>query len=74
MVATRAIAPGEELTIDYAMHTVDPAWQMVCHCGSDHCRRLIRGDDWRLPELHERYLGQWAPVVERRIASMKAES
>jgi len=74
VAATRDIATGEELTIDYALHTVDPAWHMACRCGSRHCRRMIRGDDWRLPDLQVRYRGLWAPVVERRVAQMRAGS
>lgn len=68
VVAVRDIAPGEELTIDYALHTTDPAWQMACQCGAARCRRTIRGDDWRLPDLQGRYGGHWPPAIAQLLA------
>ena len=65
--ARRDIAPGEELTVDYALHTDDPAWSMPCHCGSPLCRHVVRGDDWRLPELQRRYAGHFSPFIAERI-------
>jgi len=65
--AQRDIAPGEELTVDYALHTDDPAWSMPCHCGSPLCRHVVRGDDWRLPELQRRYAGHFSPFIDERI-------
>ncbi len=53
-VALREIAPGEELTIDYAMID-DHDGVMECRCGAPSCRRLVRGRDWRRPELQRRY-------------------
>lgn len=41
--ARRVIQPGEEITTDYALMTVDPKWRMQCHCGSRECRGVIRG-------------------------------
>ncbi len=53
-VAMRAIAAGEELTLDYATidHDCEP---MVCHCGATSCRRLVTGQDWQKPELQQKY-------------------
>ncbi len=65
--ARRDIAPGEELTVDYALHTDDPAWSMPCTCGSALCRHVIRGDDWRLPQLQRRYAGHFSPFINARI-------
>jgi len=67
LVARRAIAPGEELTIDYALHRDDPDFVMVCHCETYRCRQLIEGNDWQIPQLQKRYAGFWAPAVQRRI-------
>jgi SET domain-containing protein len=53
-VAMRAVAAGEELTLDYA--TIErPAEPMTCRCGAEGCRRVITGDDWRKPELQRKY-------------------
>ena len=67
IAARREIAPGEELTTDYATMTDDPGWSMSCRCGSPGCRGVIRGDDWRLPALQERYRGHVQPFLERRM-------
>jgi SET domain-containing protein len=65
--ARRNIKPDEELTVDYAVHSDDPAWQMPCMCGSPACRRIIRGDDWQVPELQRRYAGHFSPYLNERI-------
>jgi hypothetical protein len=55
-VAMRGIKAGEELTHDWAM-TDDDDYEMECRCGSESCRGLITGQDWRKPELQEKYRG-----------------
>jgi hypothetical protein len=70
LVARRDIAADEELTVDYALHTADPDWELdgPCNCGSALCRGTVRGSDWRLPEVQERYLGHFSPFINERIA------
>ena len=34
VVARRAVAAGEELTVDYATQTGTEAWRMTCRCGA----------------------------------------
>jgi SET domain-containing protein len=46
-IAIRNIASGEELTYDYALAESNPAFRMVCACGSTNCRKIIAGDDWK---------------------------
>jgi hypothetical protein len=69
IVARRAIAPGEELTLDYALTTVEPDWQLDqhCQCGTTSCRQIIRGTDWQLPDVQQRYRGHFAPFINERI-------
>jgi hypothetical protein len=57
VVARRDIAAGEELTLDYALHTANPERELdgPCNCGSPLCRGTVRGIDWRLPELRDMY-------------------
>jgi SET domain-containing protein len=50
-VAMHDIPAGSELTIDYAMIDGDPAERMECSCGAPECRKVITGNDWRLPAL-----------------------
>lgn len=41
-VALRDIAPGEELTVDYAQFS-DVNWTMKCYCGSKNCKGIVKG-------------------------------
>ncbi|TDX01507.1 SET domain-containing protein-lysine N-methyltransferase [Dinghuibacter silviterrae] len=41
--ARRAIAPGEELTLDYATMMDDTLEPFACQCGDPACRGVIRG-------------------------------
>lgn len=71
LVARRDIATGEELTIDYALFTVQEDWQMdrPCRCGVPDCRRTITGNDWKLPRVQQRYYPHFSPFINRRIQS-----
>jgi SET domain-containing protein len=64
--AMRNIAPGEELTLDYATidHDSEP---MVCRCGAATCRGLITGGDWRKPELQQKYGNYFAWYLLEKI-------
>ena len=53
-VALRDIAAGEELTHDWAT-TDDDSYRLECRCGAPSCRRVITGQDWRRPDLQEKY-------------------
>ena len=53
-VAMRNIRPGEELCHDYSMERADN-YLLDCHCGSALCRGKVTGQDWKLPELQQRY-------------------
>ncbi|MEZ4727801.1 MAG: SET domain-containing protein-lysine N-methyltransferase [Caldilineaceae bacterium] len=46
-VARRAIAPGEEITIDYGAWHNETMAAFACTCGAPNCRGVIRGDDYR---------------------------
>jgi len=70
ILAMRAIQPGEEVTIDYAMCDGDPNDSFECLCGSAKCRHVVTGNDWMLPELQERYAGHFSPYLERRIRQL----
>jgi uncharacterized protein len=73
LAARRDIAASEELTIDYAMfegneNDVKP-W--ICRCGSLLCRHRITGQDWRLPELQQRYEGHFSLFITERIRRLR---
>jgi uncharacterized protein len=69
IVARREIAAGEELTLDYALTTVEPDWQLdqPCQCGTAACRHVIRGTYWQLPNVQRRYQGHFAPFINEHI-------
>jgi hypothetical protein len=69
ITARRAIAAGEELTLDYALTTTQPNWALdqPCQCGSPVCRGRITGNDWRLPDVQARYAGHFVPYINERI-------
>lgn len=67
LVAMRLIAPGEEITFDYAMSDSSAFDEFNCACGSPLCRGRVTGDDWKRPELWERYNGYFSAYLRRRI-------
>jgi hypothetical protein len=67
IVAMRDIAAGEEICIDYAMCDGSQYDEFSCLCGTRRCRGRITGEDWRIPDLIERYWGFFAPYLRRRI-------
>ena len=67
LVARRDLAPGDEVTVDYATQTADPGFAMPCRCGSVRCRGTVTGEDWRLRELRERYVDHWVPALLARV-------
>lgn len=71
--AMRDIAPGEEICFDYAMSDGSPYDEFECQCGAPNCRKIVRGTDWQIPELWERYRGYFIPYLQRRIDRLRAQ-
>ncbi len=69
LVAMKAIVPGEEVCYDYAMTDSHPDLGFHCECGSETCRHEVTGEDWRLPELRQRYHGFFSPYLMRKIVA-----
>ena len=72
LVAMRDITPGEEICFDYAMCDGTPYDEFICSCGSENCRGNITGEDWKRPDLRERYAGYYIPYIQRRIDMLEA--
>ena len=68
-VAMWDIAPGEELTHDWAT-TDDLDYEMQCHCGQPSCRGVITGKDWMKQELQEKYQGWFCWFLQRKIDAL----
>lgn len=71
-VAMRNIAPGSELTIDYAMIDGNADECMECSCGATSCRGTITGGDWRLRRLQQLYAGHFSRYIQERIDRTRA--
>ena len=65
-VALRRIAPGEELTHDWAT-TDDDEYTMECRCGVRTCRRIVTGKDWQRSDLQQKYRGLFSWYLQRKI-------
>lgn len=68
LVSMREILSGEEITYDYAMTDMgskELGWEdMTCLCGSKNCRSKISGEDWKIPELQEKYRGFFSRYIQ----------
>lgn len=69
--ARRDIRKGEEITGDYATFTIDK-WRINCQCGENLCRKIVSGNDWKLPELQQRYKNHFTPIIEMRIKNTES--
>lgn len=74
LAARRPVAEGEELTADYALWLYGRNWTLeACRCGSPLCRGRVAADDWRRPELRERYRGHFTPFINALIAEGRGD-
>jgi len=71
----KPIAVGEQVTFDYGMcETDERLWEpMECLCGTPSCRQWITANDWKRPELWDKYQGYFAPHVQRLIEEIKQQ-
>ena len=66
------IAPGQEVCFDYAMCDGTPYDEFICSCGAQNCRGEVTGEDWKRPELRERYAGYYSPYLQHRVEMLDA--
>ena len=67
--ALKSIRIGDELTWDYALNIWEE-WigPVPCNCGSENCRRVIRGNYFTLPrEIQRRYLSLLDEPFKKRF-------
>lgn len=70
LVAMRDIEIGDELTFDYATCDDSDYDEFDCLCGTASCRGRITGQDWKLPELREKYALWFSPFIAAKIAKL----
>jgi uncharacterized protein len=68
LVALRKIQPDEEICFDYAMSDSHTGLDFECLCGTPTCRKFVRHDDWRRPDLQHKYRKAFSPYLLRRIS------
>ncbi len=72
LVAIRDIEPGEELVFDYAFSESNPRYPpFKCNCGSPNCRGWITPDDWKRPEIWEKYFDYFSPYLKEKIKKLR---
>ncbi|MFZ2188655.1 MAG: SET domain-containing protein-lysine N-methyltransferase [Candidatus Moraniibacteriota bacterium] len=75
LVAIKNIQKGEQVTFDYAMvlHSAKGAmtYKLKCLCGSEKCRGFTTEDDWKIPELQEKYAGYFQYFLQEKINKLK---
>lgn len=62
-VTMREVKAGEELSYDYGLAEANPRFRMVCKCGSEKCRGIITGDDWKNPVFQEKNKNYMLPEL-----------
>lgn len=65
VVARRDLAPGDEITLDYATFCTEPMRDFACACGAPTCRGVVRGTDHLQPTV-ARYGGHLSDYVRRK--------
>jgi hypothetical protein len=74
VIALRAIAAGEEITIDYRLNAYDDGtgiWVMDCACDPVRGPHNVVGEFFSLPvETQRRYL-EWAPPFIRELYAQR---
>ena len=54
LMTNRCVKAGEELTQDYGTEDFE-VHAFECHCGEVNCRKYIKGQEWRKPEMQRKY-------------------
>jgi uncharacterized protein len=72
LVAMRPIMQDEEICFDYAMSDSNPYDEFECGCGGSDCRGIVTAEDWKRPDLQDRYQSYFSPYLQRRIEAIKS--
>jgi len=72
LVARHAIPRGARITLDYATLFAEGLEPFACHCETPHCRGVVRGSDYLLPAVRERYGEHVTDYIRRKRAQANA--
>lgn len=67
LIAIKDIKKNEEVTFDYAMCMTSGILNLKCQCGEKKCRKIIKGSDWKKPELQKKYKNYFQPYIKEKI-------
>lgn len=67
LVAIREILPGEDVTMDYAICSSMESYSLICKCGDKNCRGIVRGTDWKNPNLQTRLGKYFQPYLRNKV-------
>ena len=67
LCAIRDIKAGEEIFVDYSFCESLYPNSFACNCGSDHCRREITKDDWKIKNIQKKYFAYFSPYLKAKI-------
>ncbi len=62
-ITIRSVRAGEELFCDYGLMITNPHFKLKCKCGSENCRKIITGNDWKDPAYRKKYEHVMAPEL-----------
>jgi len=67
----RDVKKGDELFYDYATSQANDKMDMKCSCGSSNCRKILKGDDWKLKHIQDAYGDHFMPYILKKIHSFR---
>lgn len=67
LIAIRDIHPDEEITLDYAFCESSHPMNFECSCNSKNCRKTVTNNDWKLPDLQDKFGEYFSPYLQRRF-------
>ncbi len=71
MVAIQDIGKDEQICFDYSTTMDEDDWTLVCACGQDNCREIIKDFKYLPAKVRQRYLdlGVVQPFIVRKSSS-----
>lgn len=66
-IAIKDILKDEELTYDYCMTETNPDYKMNLFCDKSSCRKVLSGDDWRIPQLQKKYKNYFSNYIKNHL-------